>query len=171
MEHLHFDVFRISSLFFVDKVVLLAFIIWWPPPCIGVIYGNVVELNSLPLSLHCCSHMLWLVIKGMRSRTQWKSLGWPWNASVSPQMSWKRRGTSRLLCFGWLAGEMDGGWLDGWISGKLWQLRKTNSGLKWWESEMMEDWTEMLHQGTVYDRKPESMSENVELEMSVLGPL
>lgn len=29
----------------------------------------------------------------------------------------------------------------------------------------------MLHQGTVYDRKPESMSENVELEMSVLGPL
>lgn len=36
---------------------------------------------------------------------------------------------------------------------------------------MMEDWTEMLHQGTVYDRKPESTSENVELEMSVLGPL
>lgn len=29
----------------------------------------------------------------------------------------------------------------------------------------------MLHQGTVYDRKPESMSENVELKMSVLGPL
>lgn len=29
----------------------------------------------------------------------------------------------------------------------------------------------MLHQGIVFDRKPESMSENVELEMSVLGPL